>query len=46
VTLWDVAAPLLSIDCLHAKAQPRAVKAATARHTTQEAADLGANLIL
>jgi len=36
-----VAAPPPPIDCLHAKARPRAAKDATARHANQDAADLG-----
>jgi hypothetical protein len=42
----DVAAPPPPIDCLHAKARPRAAKDATARHATQDAADLGASLFV
>ena len=33
--------PAVHVDCLHAKAQPGAAKDATARHATQDAADLG-----
>jgi len=35
--------PAVHVDCLHAKAQPGAAKdsLATARHATQDAADLG-----
>ena len=39
--LSKVAAPPPPIDCLHAKARPRAATDATARHATQDAADLG-----
>ena len=33
--------PAIHVDCLHAKAQPEAAKDATARHVTQDTADLG-----
>jgi len=44
--LSNVAAPPPPIDCLHAKARPRAAKDATARQATQDAADLGASLFV
>ena len=42
--LSNVAAPPPPIDGLHATARSRAAKDATARHATQDAADLGASV--
>ena len=44
--LSNVAAPPPPIDGLHATARSRAAKDATARHATQDAADLGASLFV